>query len=82
MLCAAAWRQRQSVLAFSGAQYRPFLMNVSGIPKGQVPLAGAWGRRPHMAFRDAAGRHVQAVALSIMAKAPGLTILMKYGFME
>ena len=22
--------------------------NASGIPKGQVPLAGAWGRRPHI----------------------------------
>ncbi len=21
--------------------------NASGIPKGQVPLAGVWGRRPH-----------------------------------
>jgi hypothetical protein len=28
--------------------------NASGFPKGQVPLAGAWGRRPHM-FSVAAG---------------------------
>ena len=51
----------------------PFWKNVSGIPKGQVPLAGAWGRRPHMVF----GTRVQALAPLAMAKPPGLAIVEK-----
>ena len=42
--------------------------NVSGIPKGQVPLwQGLWGRRPHMVFRH---DHLRGIVTGQVA-APG-----------
>ena len=45
-MCRGAWL----VVARGGAQYRPLPDDASGFPKGQVPLAGVWGRRPHIVW--------------------------------